>query len=146
MLFIPQPIPNQSEGRQEDDREENPIEGLFGNCTRHVVAFLQVVRITGKGSSAYSPARSSRSVSAVAARRSWLSRALPTHPVVRSRRPSCRPDLRASAPARAAAVRDARRAPPQAARSILDGCEHDGTINAETNDEIAKAASPCVPI
>jgi len=39
------------------------------------------------------------------------------HPVVRSRRPSCRPDLHLPRPSRAAAVKDARRAPPQAAPS-----------------------------
>ena len=36
---------------------------------------------------------------------------------------------------RAAAVQDARRAPPQAARSVLDGCEHDGILIAETDDD-----------
>ena len=38
------------------------------------------------------------------------------HPVVRSGRPSCRPDLRAPTLSRAAAVQDARGASPQSAR------------------------------
>jgi hypothetical protein len=36
---------------------------------------------------------------------------------------------------RAAAVQDARRASPKAARSVLDGCEHDCILIAETDDE-----------
>jgi hypothetical protein len=35
---------------------------------------------------------------------------------------------------RAAAVQDARRA----ARSVLDGCEHDGTLIAETDDNAGR--------
>ena len=50
------------------------------------------------------------------------------HPGVRPGRPSCRPDLRSHTPPRAAAVKDARRAPQKAARSVLDGREHDGII------------------
>jgi hypothetical protein len=57
------------------------------------------------------------------------------HPVVRSRRPSRRPDLRSPTLSRAAAVQDARRASPKAARSVLDGCEHDGILIAETDDD-----------
>jgi hypothetical protein len=57
------------------------------------------------------------------------------HPVVRSRRPSRRPDLRLPTLSRAAAVQDARRASPKAARSVLDGCEHDGILIAETDDD-----------
>jgi hypothetical protein len=57
------------------------------------------------------------------------------HPVVRSRRPSCRPDLRAPTLSSAAAVQDARSASPKAARSVLDGCEHDGILIAETDDD-----------
>lgn len=45
------------------------------------------------------------------------------HPVV----PTCGP---LSSP-RTAAVKHARRAPPKAARSVLDGCEHGGIISAE---------------
>ena len=29
---------------------------------------------------------------------------------------------------------------PQAARSVLDGCEHDGILTAETDDEAASAS------
>ena len=54
-----------------------------------------------------------------------------TNPVVRSRRPSRRPDLRSLGTPRAVAVQHARRAPPQAARSVLDGPEHGGIIVAE---------------
>jgi hypothetical protein len=57
------------------------------------------------------------------------------YPVVRSRRPSRRPDLRLPTLSRAAAVQDARRASPKAARSVLDGCEHDGSVIAETGDD-----------
>lgn len=42
-------------------------------------------------------------------------------------------------PSRAAAVQDGRRPPPQAARSVLDGGEHDGILAAETDDEAANA-------
>jgi len=42
-------------------------------------------------------------------------------------------------PSRAAAVQDGRRPPPQAARSVLDGGEHDGTLTAETDNEAANA-------
>ena len=52
------------------------------------------------------------------------------HPVVRSRRPSRRPDLRSPQPPRAAAVKDGRhlRRPPEGL--VLDGREHDGTLAA----------------
>jgi hypothetical protein len=43
-------------------------------------------------------------------------------------------------PSRAAAVQDGCRPPPQAARSVLDGCEHDGILTAETDDEAASAS------
>ena len=33
----------------------------------------------------------------------------------------------------------AARPPPQAARSVLDGCEHDGILTAETDDEATRA-------
>ena len=52
------------------------------------------------------------------------------NPVVRSRRPSRRPDLRSINSPRTAAVKHARRAPPKAARSVLDGREHGGIIAA----------------
>jgi hypothetical protein len=45
--------------------------------------------------------------------------------------PSCRPDLRSLQPPRAVAVKDAQRAPPKAARSVLDGHEHDGVVAAD---------------
>src|SRR4029077_15806284 len=54
-----------------------------------------------------------------------------SNPVVRSRRPSRRPDLRSLSTPRTAAVKHARTAPPKAARSVLDGREHGGTITAE---------------
>ena len=53
------------------------------------------------------------------------------NPVVRSRRPSRRPDLRSLSSPRTAAVKHARRAPPKAARSVLDGREHGGIITAD---------------
>jgi hypothetical protein len=43
---------------------------------------------------------------------------------------------------RAAAVQDARRASPQAARSVLDGCEHDGILIAETDDNATPRSLP----
>ena len=71
-----------------------------------------------------------------------------THPVVRSRRPSCRPDLRSPRPSRAAAVQDGRR-PPRAgaARSVLDGREHGGILIADgrrcpQNRRLATSAYP----
>jgi hypothetical protein len=42
-------------------------------------------------------------------------------------------------PSRVAAVQDGRRPPPQAARSVLDGGEHDGILTAEMDDEAANA-------
>jgi hypothetical protein len=36
---------------------------------------------------------------------------------------------------RAAAVQDALRASPKATHSVLDGCEHDGILIAETDDD-----------
>jgi hypothetical protein len=48
------------------------------------------------------------------------------HPAV----PTCAPTL-----SRGAAVQEARRASPKAARSVLDGCEHDGILIAETDDD-----------
>jgi hypothetical protein len=64
------------------------------------------------------------------------------HPVVRSRRPSCRPDLRAPTLSRAAAVQDARRASPEATLRVLDGCEHDGILIAETDDDAIPRSLP----
>jgi hypothetical protein len=43
---------------------------------------------------------------------------------------SRRPDLPANRQARAAKVKDGRRSPPKAARSVLDRSEHDGTMTA----------------
>jgi len=40
------------------------------------------------------------------------------------------------------AVKDARRAPPQAARSVLDGREHDGTIPAGGRQQCQRAWRP----
>jgi hypothetical protein len=53
------------------------------------------------------------------------------NPVVRSRRPSRRPDLRSLSSPRTAAFKHARRTPPKAAQSVLDGREHGGIIAAE---------------
>jgi hypothetical protein len=48
-------------------------------------------------------------------------------------------------PSRAAAVQDGRRPPPQAAHSVLDGGEHDGTLTAATDDEAANATFKIQP-
>src|SRR6476646_2464128 len=45
-----------------------------------------------------------------------------------AQRPSLRPDLPSRRPPRAGAVNDGRRPPPQAARSVIDGAEHGGSI------------------
>src|ERR1700692_4939448 len=42
--------------------------------------------------------------------------------------PSLRPDLPSRTPPRAGAVNDGRRPPPLAARSVIDGSEHGGSI------------------
>lgn len=44
-------------------------------------------------------------------------------------RPSLRPDLPWHAAARAGALKDGRRPPPEAARSILERSEHDALID-----------------
>jgi len=58
------------------------------------------------------------------------------------RRPSCRPDLRARVLSRTAAVKDGLQATALAARSVLDGCEHDGTLIAETDDDAIPRSLP----
>jgi hypothetical protein len=51
-------------------------------------------------------------------------------------------DLRAPTLSRADAVQDAHRASPQAARSVLDACEHDGILIAETDDDATHRSLP----
>ena len=52
------------------------------------------------------------------------------NPVVRSRRPSRRPDLHSLSSPRTAAVKHGRRPPAKPARSVLDGREHGGILTA----------------